>query len=105
MKNKIKLHSREIRELLRAPSEAMIEEWARDLVIVKTYTGLKFQEGLVKKVATLFKATDRLATPEVEEKRIDGCIVEAPVSIKPDTYEAKKSVEEKLMRPLFLIRS
>ncbi len=32
----------------------MVERWVKDLVIVKTFIGLKFQEAILKSVAKLF---------------------------------------------------
>ena len=72
----------------------MIETWVRDLVIIKTFLGLRFQEAILKKGAELKKTDYRKATPEEEAKGIDGCIGSVPVSIKPDTYEIKKSLPE-----------
>ena len=46
------------------------------------------------------KTTYRLATPEEESKAIDGLIGERYVSIKPTTYEAKKSLPEKIEVPV-----
>lgn len=33
--------------------ENMVTEWAKDLVIVKTFLGLKFQEAVLKKAAEI----------------------------------------------------
>lgn len=72
----------------------MVEQWVRDLVIVKTFIGLRFQEAILKKGAEI-KGTDyRLSEPDEESKGIDGYIGKIPVSIKPDTYETKASLPE-----------
>ena len=72
----------------------MIEIWVKNLVIIKTFLGLRFQEAILKKGAGL-KGTDyRKATPDEEAKGIDGWIGDTPVSIKPDTYEVKKALPE-----------
>jgi len=67
-----------------------VEKWVRDLVIVKTFIGLKFQEAILKKGAEI-KGTNcyRLAEPDEESKGIDGYIGDIPVSIKPDSYRTK----------------
>ena len=77
----------------------MVEKWVKDLVILKTFIGLKFQEAILKSVATELKTTYRLATPEEESQGIDGLIGEKPVSIKPTSYEMKKSLSEKIEVP------
>jgi hypothetical protein len=37
-----------------------------------------------------------LATPSEESRGIDGFIGNQPVSIKPDTYKIKRSLQEKI---------
>lgn len=72
----------------------LVEAWVRDLVIVKTFVGLRFQEAILKRVAQEKKTTYRLATPEEEAKGIDGYIGNQPVSIKPSTYRSKAALAE-----------
>lgn len=76
--------------------ETMVEKWVRDLVIVKTFIGLKFQGAILRKLAEIKGATYRFATPEEEAKGIDGFIGETPVSIKPETYRAMQRLPEEL---------
>ncbi|MBI5213300.1 MAG: MjaI family restriction endonuclease [Nitrospirae bacterium] len=76
--------------------ENMVNEWAKDLVIVKTFIGLKFQEAVLKKAAEIKGADYRLAEKTDESKGIDGYIGDIPVSIKPDTYKIKKSLSEEI---------
>lgn len=71
-----------------------VEKWVIDLVIVKTYLGLKFQEAILKKGAIIKGTSYRLSDPSDESSGIDGYIGETPVSIKPDTYRIKKSLSE-----------
>lgn len=77
----------------------MVEKWVKDLVILKTFIGLKFQEAILKSVASELKTNYRIATPEEESQGIDGFIGEKPVSIKPTSYEMKKSLSEKIEVP------
>ncbi len=76
--------------------ESMIRQWVRDLVIVKTFIGLRFQEAILKKIAEKFNTKYRLTTPEEESKGIDGFLGEIPVSLKPITYQSKKMLTEKI---------
>ena len=78
----------------------MVEKWVKDLVIIKTFIGLKFQEAILKTVAIFFKATYRLAEPAEEAIGVDGFIGDKPVSIKPVTYELKKSLREVIEAPI-----
>ena len=74
----------------------MISNWVKDLVIIKTFMGLKFQEAILSKIANIFNTTYRLSPPEDESKGIDGYIGDLPISIKPVTYKLKKSLNEKI---------
>jgi hypothetical protein len=74
--------------------EDMVNVWVRDLVIVQTFLGLKFQEAILKKAAEIKGVGYRLAEKADESKGIDGYIGKIPVSIKPDTYKTKKSLRE-----------
>ncbi len=74
----------------------LIKKWVEDLVIVKTFIGLRFQEAILNKVALLLDKNYRLATPEEESRGIYGFSGEVPVSIKPETYRIKKNLSEKI---------
>lgn len=74
----------------------MVKKWVEDLVIDKTFIGLKFQEGILKRIAKLKKIQYRLATPHEESKGIDGFIGDIPISIKPITYKTKNMLNEKI---------
>ena len=69
---------------------AMIEKWINDLIINKTYAGLKFQNAILKKVSELKNDTYKLSTAEEESKSIDGYIGDKPVSVKASTYKSKE---------------
>lgn len=71
-----------------------MEKWVEDLLIAKTFIGLRCQEAILRKGAEL-KGTDwRFSEPEEEAKGIDGFIGDMPISIKPETYKAKASLPE-----------
>lgn len=74
--------------------QTVVEQWVRDLVIVKTFIGLRFQEAILKKGAEIRGTDYRLADPDEESKGIDGCIGDIPVCIKPHTYETKAALPE-----------
>ena len=76
--------------------DEMIRVWVKDLVIIKTFIGLNFQEAILKKVAQTLNSNYRLSTPDEESKGIDGYIGDIPVSIKPDTYKTKMNLQEKI---------
>lgn len=72
----------------------MVRRWMQELIFTKTYAGLCFQESILKTIATNKKTTYRLARPDEESKGIDGFIGLVPVSIKPVSYQSKKSLPE-----------
>lgn len=74
----------------------MVDTWIRDLILVKTFVGLRFQEAILAAVAEDAKTTYRLSEPDEEAKGIDGFIGSIPVSIKPSTYDAKKALPEQI---------
>ncbi len=74
--------------------EELIRKWIQDLVFTKTYTGLKFQESILKRVAMRTGDSYRIATPEEEARGIDGYLADKPVSIKPTTYKSKSMLQE-----------
>ncbi len=93
-KTKIMQMIENFKQVITQIDEEMIRAWVKDLVIVKTFVGLKFQEAILKRVATHTGKSYRLSVPEEEAKGIDGYIGDNPVSIKPQTYESKKMLPE-----------
>jgi len=80
--------------------KALVRQWVEELVIVKTFAGLKFQEAILKRVAAEYKKEYRLAKSEEESKGIDGFIGNNPVSIKPSTYKSKLGLTENIDVPI-----
>lgn len=77
-------------------NKELVEKWVYDLVIIKTFIGLRFQEAILSKVAKIMEQEYRLANPEEESNGIDGYIGSFPVSIKPATYKTKRALNEKI---------
>jgi len=86
----------ELKKSINQINKEMVKEWVKDLVIDKTFIGLKFQEAILKRVANMKKKSYRLSNPKEESKGIDGFIGEIPVSIKPITYKTKNMLNEKI---------
>jgi len=82
------------KQVLNQIDRSVVEKWVRDLVISKTFLGLRIQEAILKKGAKILSIDYRLSTPEEEAKGIDGYLGEIPVSIKPDTYKLKPALRE-----------
>ncbi|MDH4266500.1 MAG: MjaI family restriction endonuclease [Deltaproteobacteria bacterium] len=85
-----------LKDAMNKIDHTVVEQWVKDLVIVKTFVGLKFQEAILKKGAELIRTDSRLSDPEEEKKGIDGFIGGIPVAIKPITYGVKASLPEQI---------
>jgi len=84
------------REAIKSIDEHMIRTWVVDLIVIKTFIGIKFQEAILKKLAEKTGKTFRYATSEEESKGIDGYIGNTPISIKPVTYKGEKHLPESI---------
>ncbi len=85
---------RELRNTMNKIDKETVEKWVKDLVIVKTFAGLRFHEAILKRGAELKGTNYRLAEPDEESKGIDGYLGDIPVSIKPYTYQGKAALPE-----------
>ncbi len=72
----------------------MVRQWMQELILTKTYAGLRFQESILKAISEKNSTTYRLARPDEESKGIDGFIGTEPVSIKPVSYQSKNFLPE-----------
>ncbi|MDP2898450.1 MAG: MjaI family restriction endonuclease [bacterium] len=97
----IQAATKKILDMLRRLQTAMesidsdaVRRWVEDLVIFKTFVGLRFQEAILKRVAALRKTSYRLSEPHEEAKGIDGFVGDRPVAIKPETYRTKPGLSE-----------
>lgn len=89
-----------LKESIQTIDKDMVRKWIEELVVVKTYCGLKFQEAILCKIAEDKQSKYRLATPEEEAQGIDGFIGEFPVSIKPVTYRTMNELPEHIDVPI-----
>jgi hypothetical protein len=85
-----------LKEAIKSIDKSMIKKWVEDLVLEKTFIGLRFQEAILKKVASIKNTNYRLAEPKEESQGIDGFIGNIPVSIKPITYKTKNALREQI---------
>jgi len=86
----------ELKKAINHIDEKMVKKWVEDLVIDKTFIGLKFQEAILKRVSKLKNTSYRLSNPKEESKGIDGFIGDIPISIKPITYKTKNMLNEQI---------
>ncbi len=73
-----------------------VRDWTEDLVLAKTFIGLRFQEAVLREVAEERGQPYTPASPSDESKGIDGHIGGKPVSIKPATYKSKGGLPERI---------
>ena len=89
-----------LKESIEKIDKNMVKEWVEELVITKTYTGLKFQEAILKEIADRMGKKYRLSTPNEESQGIDGYIGDSAVSIKPITYKMESRLPEQIGIPI-----
>ncbi|MBI4836889.1 MAG: MjaI family restriction endonuclease [Candidatus Portnoybacteria bacterium] len=85
-----------LKEAVGKIDKAMVRKWVEDLVLEKTFIGLRFQEAILKKIADAKKEGYKFSTPQEESRGIDGFIGNEPVSIKSITYKTKNSLRENI---------
>lgn len=85
-------------------TDEMITLWVEDLVLVKTFIGLRFHEVILKKVAEVAGLKYSLALPEQEARGIDGLIGDREVSIKPISWKEQVIHRDHLQGVLIFYR-
>jgi hypothetical protein len=90
-----------LKEAIPKITKELVKKWVEELVVVKTYAGLKFQNAILHKIGKKQQLSYKLATPAEESKGIDGHIGGKPVSIKPMTYKStKQGLNEEIEVPI-----
>jgi len=84
------------KEAITKIDKEMVEKWVDDLVILKTFAGLNFQETILRKLSEIKNEKYRLATPYEEAQGIDGFIGETSLSIKPNSYKTMFQLQENI---------
>lgn len=93
---RIKEMIKKLKEAISLVDKKMIQNWVEELVLEKTFIGLRFQEAVLKKIASIKNTNYRLANPQEEKQGIDGFVGDIPVSIKPLTYKSKNALREEI---------
>lgn len=84
--------------------EKMVRTWVEDLVINKTYTGMRFQKAILERVAECLETSYKIATSDEEAKGINGYIGEQPIAIKPYTFTVMSRLSEQCKYPVIIYR-
>ncbi len=86
----------EFKGVLDSITDAMIRAWVEDLLLAKTFLGLRYQEAILKAVATCLGVPYRLASPAQEARGVDGVVGGTEVSIKPRSWQGQVIEREAL---------
>jgi hypothetical protein len=90
------------KNILTTIDREMVRRWVADLVLDKTFTGLRIQEAILKQVSELRKCDYRISSPREESQGIDGFIGDKPVSIKPESYRTMPTLNENIRAELII---
>lgn len=71
----------------------LVRSWVEDLVITKTYNGLRIQDWICSDIANKYDKHYRISTAEEESRNIDAYIAEVPLTIKPLSYKSKQNTK------------
>lgn len=99
--NATKLIMAKLKEVAKAfenIDEKIVRIWVEDLVIDKSFWGLKIQEAILLRLEEITGKKCRLANKEEEIKGIDGFIGETPIQIKPSSYKSASNVKNEKLR-------
>lgn len=91
---KVKTMLNNIKEMIPLIDDELIKKYIKDLVINKTFVGLKFQLAILKKIAEIKNVEYHTSSPEEEAQGIDGFVGETAVSIKPVSYKTMRGLPE-----------
>ncbi len=83
-------------EALQKIDRTLVKSWVEDLVLVKTFAGLRFQEAILKRLSEIKGCDYRLAEPHEESQGIDGLVGEEAYSIKLRTYDSMPTLAESI---------
>lgn len=90
----------EMKKAMELIDKDLIREWVKDLVYIKTFCGLRFQEAIIAFVAKETNQSYRLANKEEESKGIDGFIGNQAIQIKSITYKMEARLGETIEVPI-----
>lgn len=97
----IKLIMKKKREVLKQYkkiNKKLVRKWVEDLVIDKSYWGIKIQEAVINSLRKLTRKKCRIATKNEEREGYDGFIGRNPIQIKPTSYKIASNVKSERLR-------
>lgn len=85
-----------LKEAIEQIDKAMIKNYIEDLVINKTFTGMRIQNSILQYLGEKTKKGFSIASSQDESMGIDGYIGDIPVSIKPVSYKTMNNLSEQI---------
>ena len=89
---------KDVAETFEKIDEDIVRIWVEDLVIDKSFWGLKIQEAIILRLAEMTKKKCRLANKQEESGGIDGFVGDLPIQIKPSSYKSASNVKNEKFR-------
>src|SRR3989338_3555822 len=89
---------KDVAEAFEKIDEDIVKLWVEDLVIDKSFWGLKIQEAIILRLEEMTKKKCRLANKQEESKGIDGFVGDLPIQIKPSSYKSASNVKNEKFR-------
>jgi|SRR3989344_1727157 len=96
--NLIMNKKREVLKQYKKINKKLVRNWVEDLVIDKSYWGIKIQEAVINKLRKLTRKKCRIATKKEERGGYDGFIGIKPIQIKPKSYKNASNVKSERLR-------
>jgi hypothetical protein len=76
--------------------KSQINVWVEDLVITKTFIGLKIEEAILKWLAKNTGRKYKRSNPNQESRGIDGWIGNTSISVKPISFKNNKHLRDEI---------
>lgn len=84
------------REATAEIDEPMVRNWVQELVMEKTFAGLRVEKAILEKASEKLVLPLRNSSPEEESRGIDGYLGDAPISVKPQSYKTMDTIGERI---------
>lgn len=79
-----------MRDALNNVDREIVCRWVTDLVLQKTYVGLRAERTILERAAKVLGTTYHPSSPEDESRGVDGYLGDQPVSVKPESYKNER---------------
>lgn len=91
---------RNLGEALKVIDDDMVRRWVEDLVLTKTFGGLRGQNAILPELARRLDMPLSPASSIDEGRGVDGWLGSTPVQVKPETYRKMRALPEERSCPV-----